>query len=134
MKINNFRFSQRSDNNLKSVNADLVKVVRRALELSAVDFGVIEGVRTVERQRELFNAVPKKTQTMNSRHITGHAIDLLPTGADWNDYKCWLPVLDAMHHAGKELGVKLRFGITWTDNPNDKPAKFLDAPHVEIPA
>ncbi|BET62242.1 peptidase M15B and M15C DD-carboxypeptidase VanY/endolysin [Yersinia pseudotuberculosis] len=132
MKINNFRFSQRSENNLKGVNADLVKVVRRALDLSSVDFGVIEGLRTVERQRELFNAVPKKTQTMNSRHITGHAIDLLPTGADWNDYKCWLPVLDAMHCAGKELGVKLRFGVTWTDNPNDKPAKFLDAPHIEI--
>ncbi|CNB71374.1 M15 family metallopeptidase [Yersinia pseudotuberculosis] len=132
MKINNFRFSQRSENNLKGVNADLVKVVRRALDLSSVDFGVIEGLRTVERQRELFNAVPKKTQTMNSRHITGHAIDVLPTGADWNDYKCWLPVLDAMHLAGNELGIKLRFGITWTDNPNDKPAKFLDGPHVEL--
>ncbi|CND56080.1 peptidase M15B and M15C DD-carboxypeptidase VanY/endolysin [Yersinia pseudotuberculosis] len=127
-----FRFSQRSDNNLKGVNADLVKVVRRALELSPVDFGVIEGLRTVERQKELVDT--GKSQTMNSRHITGHAIDLLPTGADWNDYKCWLPVLDAMHRAGKELGVKLRFGITWTDNPNDKPAKFLDGPHVEIPA
>lgn len=60
MKINNFRFSQRSENNLKGVNPALVQVVRRALELSAVDFGVIEGLRTVERQRELFNAVPKK--------------------------------------------------------------------------
>ncbi|WP_192963081.1 M15 family metallopeptidase [Yersinia pseudotuberculosis] len=130
MKISNFRFSARSDNNLKGVNADLVKVVRRALELSPVDFGVIEGLRTVERQKEL--VATGKSQTMNSRHITGHAIDVLPTGADWNDYKCWLPVLDAMHRAGKELGVKLRFGITWTDNPNDKPAKFLDAPHIEI--
>ncbi|HFG0619207.1 TPA: M15 family metallopeptidase [Yersinia enterocolitica] len=130
----NFRFSQRSDNNLKGVNPALVKVVRRALELSTVDFGVIEGVRTVERQRELFNAVPKKTQTMNSRHLSGNAVDLFPVGGDWNNYKCWLPVLDAMHRAGKELGVKLRFGITWTDNPNDKPAKFLDAPHIEIPA
>ncbi|CNE06106.1 M15 family metallopeptidase [Yersinia pseudotuberculosis] len=132
MKISNFRFSARSDNNLKGVNADLVKVVRRALELSTVDFGVIEGLRTVERQKELVDT--GKSQTMNSRHITGHAIDLLPTGADWNDYKCWLPVLDAMHRAGKELGVKLRFGISWTDNPNDKPAKFLDGPHIEIPA
>ncbi|MHA3343126.1 M15 family metallopeptidase [Yersinia pseudotuberculosis] len=132
MKISNFRFSARSDNNLKGVNADLVKVVRRALELSTVDFGVIEGLRTVERQKEL--VATGKSQTMNSRHITGHAIDLLPTGADWNDYKCWLPVLDAMHLAGNELGIKLRFGITWTDNPNDKPAKFLDGPHVEIPA
>ncbi|CNI75430.1 M15 family metallopeptidase [Yersinia pekkanenii] len=130
MKTSNFRFSQRSENNLKGVNADLVKVVRRALELSPVDFGVIEGLRTVERQKEL--VATGKSQTMNSRHITGHAIDVLPTGADWNDYKCWLPVLDAMHLAGNELGVRLCFGITWTDNPNDKPAKFLDAPHIEI--
>ncbi|WP_174635048.1 M15 family metallopeptidase [Yersinia thracica] len=132
MQINKFRFSQRSETNLKGVNANLVKVVRRALELSPVDFGVIEGARTVERQKEL--VATGKSQTMNSRHISGNAVDLLPTGADWNDYKCWLPVLDAMHRAGKELGVKLRFGITWTDNPNDKPAKFLDAPHVELPA
>ncbi|CAI2528863.1 Uncharacterised protein [Serratia ficaria] len=71
---------------------------------------------------------------MNSRHLSGNAVDLMPVGADWNDYKCWLPVLVAMHQAGQELGVKLRFGISWTDNPEDKPAKFLDAPHVEIPA
>lgn len=126
----NFCFSARSNNNLKGVNAALVKVVRRALELSVVDFGVIEGIRTVERQKEL--VATGKSQTINSRHITGHAIDLLPAGADWSDYKCWLPVLDAVHCAGKELGVKLRFGITWTDNPNDKPAKFLDAPHIEL--
>ncbi|MGP2408650.1 M15 family metallopeptidase [Yersinia sp. 2545 StPb PI] len=128
----NFRFSQRSENNLKGVNANLVKVVRRAIEITTVDFTVIEGVRTVERQKEL--VATGKSQTMNSRHISGNAVDLLPVGADWNDYKCWLPILDAMYRAGKELGVKLRFGISWTDNPNDKPAKFLDAPHIEIPA
>ncbi|ELI8130171.1 M15 family metallopeptidase, partial [Yersinia enterocolitica] len=69
MQTTNFRFSQRSENNLKGVNASLVKVVRRALELSTVDFGVIEGVRTVERQKELVAA--GKSQTMNSRHISG---------------------------------------------------------------
>ncbi|CNF16647.1 peptidase M15B and M15C DD-carboxypeptidase VanY/endolysin [Yersinia rohdei] len=128
----NFRFSQRSEGNLKGVNPALVKVVRRALELSTVDFSVIEGLRTVERQKEL--VATGKSQTMNSRHISGNAVDLLPVGADWNNYKCWLPILNAMQQAGKELGVKLRFGITWTDNPNDKPAKFLDAPHIELPA
>lgn len=127
-----FRFSQRSENNLKGINPNLLKVVRRALELSTVDFSVIEGLRTVERQKEL--VATGKSQTMNSRHISGNAVDLLPVGANWNNYKCWLPILNAMQQAGKELGVKLRFGITWTDNPNDKPAKFLDAPHIELPA
>lgn len=127
-----FKFSKRSENNLAGVNPDLVKVVRRALELSTVDFSVIEGLRTVERQKELVAA--GKSKTMNSRHLTGHAVDLFPVGGDWNDYRCWLPVLDAMHKAGEELGVKLRFGVTWTDNPSDKSARFLDAPHVELPA
>jgi peptidoglycan L-alanyl-D-glutamate endopeptidase CwlK len=129
---NSFRFSQRSEGNLKGVNPALVKVVRRALELTTVDFIVIEGVRSPARQAELQKE--GKSRTLDSRHLTGHAVDLLPVGADWNDYKCWLPVLDAMHQAGADLGIKLRFGITWTGNPHDKPAKFLDAPHVEIPA
>ncbi len=129
---NNFRFSLRSEGNLKGVNPALVKVVRRALEITPVDFIVIEGVRTEAQQRE--NVKKGVSKTMDSRHLTGYAVDLLPVGADWNDYKCWLPVLDAMYKAGAELGVKLRFGITWTGNPHDKPARFLDAPHVEIPA
>ncbi|ULF55722.1 M15 family metallopeptidase (plasmid) [Serratia marcescens] len=127
-----FTFSKRSEDNLEGVNSALVGVVRRALELSTVDFIVIEGRRTQERQRQLYNAGASKT--MSSRHLSGNAVDLLPVGADWNNYKCWLPVLVAMRQAGQELGVKLRFGITWTDNPEDRPAKFLDAPHVEIPA
>ncbi|WP_447881313.1 M15 family metallopeptidase [Serratia fonticola] len=130
--MNNFRFSKRSEGNLIGVNPALVKVVRCALEITTVDFIVIEGVRTVAQQRENVNKGVSKT--MDSRHLTGHAVDLLPVGADWSDYKCWLPVLDAMHQAGAELDIKLRFGITWTGNPHDKPARFLDAPHVELPA
>ncbi len=132
MAVNNFRFSKRSEGNLVGVNPDLVKVVRRALELTAVDFIVIEGVRTEQRQAELKAA--GKSKTLDGRHLTGHAVDLFPVGGDWDNYKCWLPVLDAMHQAGAELGVRLRFGITWTNNPYDKPARFLDAPHVELPA
>ncbi|MFQ0831239.1 M15 family metallopeptidase [Serratia fonticola] len=130
--MSNFKFSKRSEGNLVGVNPALVKVVRRALEITAVDFIVIEGVRSAARQAELQKA--GKSRTLDSRHLTGHAVDLFPVGGDWNDYKCWLPVLDAMYLAGKELGVNLRFGVTWTDNPHDKPAKFLDAPHVELPA
>ncbi|QPI17811.1 peptidase M15 [Pectobacterium phage POP12] len=128
--MSNFNFSKASLANLNGVNPNLVKVVYRALELTSVDFKVIEGLRTVERQKQLVAA--GKSKTMASKHIEGRAVDLFPIGGDWNKYTDWLPVLDAMHKAGAELGVKLRFGITWTDNPKDKPAKFLDAPHVEL--
>ncbi|AKJ41540.1 M15 family metallopeptidase [Pragia fontium] len=130
--MSNFKFSQRSETNLRGVNPDLVRVVRRALEITKRDFTVIEGKRTEARQRQL--VLNGKSKTMNSRHLSGNAVDLLPVGADWNNYKDWLPVLDAVYKAGRELNIKLRFGITWTDCPNDTPAKFLDAPHVEIPA
>lgn len=127
-----FKFSNRSEENLRGVNPELVKVVRRALELTERDFTVIEGKRTEARQRQL--VMNGSSKTMNSRHLSGNAVDLLPVSANWSSYKDWLPVLNAMHKAGQELGVKLRFGITWTNNPNDPPARFLDAPHVEIPA
>lgn len=125
-----FRFSRRSEKNLEGVKPQLVAVVRRALELTEVDFGITEGLRSKYRQKQL--VAEGKSQTMNSPHLTGDAVDVLPVGADWNDYKCWLPVLRAFYQAGNELGVKLRFGITWTSNPDDKPARFLDAPHIEL--
>ncbi|UQJ95601.1 hypothetical protein ALHIDCOG_00213 [Klebsiella phage CPRSB] len=109
-----FKFSQKSLNNLKGVKPQLVKVVERALQLSPVDFGVREGLRTVEQQRE--NVRKGVSQTMNSKHITGDAVDLypsvLPQGWQTNP-KVWLPVLNAVKQAGDELGVKLRFGINW---------------------
>lgn len=126
-----FKLSPRSETNLRGVQPELVAVVRRALAITTVDFAVIEGCRTAARQKELVST--GKSKTMNSRHLSGHAVDLMPVGADWDNYTCWLPVLDAMYLAGQQLGVKLRFGITWTDNPRDAPAHFLDAPHVEIP-
>jgi len=127
---NNFKFSQRSENNLKGVKPQLVGVVRRALELSSMDFSVIEGLRSQERQRELVAA--KKSNTMNSKHLTGDAVDLMPVGADWDQQTDWLPVLNAVKQAADEMGTKLRFGYTWTQDPDDKPAPFLDAPHVEL--
>jgi len=81
-----------------------VRVVRRALEISPVDFGVAEGRRTQERQAELFKA--GKSKTMNSRHITGHAVDLYPTskaGKDWapSDFA---PIVSAMKAAAGREG------------------------------
>lgn len=125
-----FRFSARSEQNMRMINPRLKAVCERALQLTEVDFTVIEGMRTLERQRELY--AQKKTKTMESKHLSGNAVDVMPVGADWNNWRDWLPVLNAFKAAGDELGVHLRFGVTWTGNPNDKPAAFLDAPHIEL--
>ena len=79
-----FKLGKRSLSNLEGVHPDLVKVVNRAIELTQVDFTVIEGLRTKERQAQLLKE--KKTTTKNSRHLTGHAVDLaawvIPEGSD----------------------------------------------------
>ncbi|HDT4952764.1 TPA: M15 family metallopeptidase [Morganella morganii subsp. morganii] len=129
--MSKFRFSQRSENNLKGVNSDLVKVIRRALEITPVDFIVIEGLRTQARQKELVAA--GKSQTNNSRHLTGHAVDIIPVNTKWQieEFK---PLLKTVKQAADELGVKLRFGINWKNDPSlPIETRFIDAPHVEIP-
>lgn len=128
--MNNFFLSARSLDRLQGVDTRLLLIVKRAINITPVDFTVIEGVRTTERQRELFAA--KKTRTLHSKHLTGHAVDVMPVGASWDNPKLWLPVLLAIKHAADELHIGLRFGYTWTATPDDPAAKFLDAPHVEL--
>lgn len=132
MQTNNFRFSQRSENNLNGVKPALVNVIRRALELTPVDFIVIEGMRTQARQKEL--VATGKSQTMNSRHLTGNAVDIIPVNTTWNieEFK---PLLKAVKQAADEQGLKLRFGINWKNDPSlPIETRFIDAPHIEIPA
>ncbi|AJI88306.1 D-alanyl-D-alanine carboxypeptidase family protein [Yersinia rochesterensis] len=126
MPSNKFIFGKTSESNLNGVHSDLVKVVRRALELTPIDFKVIEGRRTLERQRELVKA--GASQTLNSRHLTGHAVDIvpLPDGKVSWEWKYFYPMADAMKQAAAELGIVVEWGGNWTT--------FKDGPHFQLPA
>src|SRR6056297_2888142 len=102
-----YRLSQRSKNNLSGVHPDLVAVVKRAIEITEQDFSVLEGVRNIERQRQL--VAQGKSQTMNSRHLTGHAVDLAPYPLSW-EWEYFYPIADAMIQSCQELDVALRWG------------------------
>lgn len=128
--MSNFKLSTASEEKLAGVHPDLVKVVRRALTLSPVDFKVIEGVRTLARQKELF--VKKATKTMNSRHLTGHAVDLVPLPLDWNNRQAFESVAKAMQQAAKQLGIAIRWGGDWNMNGSSTDEKFYDGPHFEL--
>lgn len=117
-----FILGDRSTKNLVGVNADLVKVVKRALELSPVDFTVIEGLRTKERQAELMKQ--GFTRTLNSRHIIGEAVDIVPLPVDWKNPKPFALVAESMKKAADELGVKITWGGDWKS--------FVDLPHYQI--
>lgn len=119
-----FTLSARSKQRLEGVHPDLVKVVQRALELSKVDFAVVEGLRTPQRQKELFAS--GATRTMNSRHLTGHAVDLAPFIAGqlrW-DWPPFYEIAKAMKAAAAELGVAITWGGDWRT--------FKDGPHWEL--
>lgn len=122
---NNFKFSQRSENNLRGVHPDLVKVVRLALEFSPVDFGITEGLRTVERQKQL--VAEGKSQTMNSRHISGHAVDVFayPTPAGSWGWQYYQQISQAFKLAGKNLGIPVEWGGDWKT--------LKDGPHFQLP-
>lgn len=117
-----FILGDRSRKNLQGVNQQLVRVVERALQLSPVDFTVIEGLRTKERQAELMKQ--GFTRTLNSRHIIGQAVDIVPLPVDWNNHKPFHLVADAMKKAADELGVKITWGGDWKS--------FKDLPHYQI--
>ncbi len=119
-----YHLGKRSIRRLEGVHPDLVRVVMRAIEITPVDFAVIEGRRSIERQRQLVRA--GASRTMRSRHLTGHAVDIAPWtsgGIRW-DWPLFYPIARAMKRAAREQGVSIRWGGDWK--------KFRDGPHFQL--
>ena len=110
-----FKLSTRSLDKLEGVDSDLVAVVKRAIELTKVDFGVIYGMRTVEEQEKLVAA--GKSQTMKSNHLVGKAVDLMAyvDGAACWELNVYDDLCDAMKAAAEELGTPVKWGAAWSE-------------------
>ena len=120
----NWKLSKRSNERLIGVHPDLVRVVHRALQLSPIDFGISEGLRTMERQIQLKKAGASKT--LNSRHLSGHAVDVVAyIGKEvrW-DWPLYEQIAAAFKQAAKELDVPITWGGDWTT--------LKDGPHFEL--
>lgn len=120
-----YKLSNISESNLIGVHPDLVKVVRRAIEITEIDFRVIEGVRALERQYQL--VAKGASKTLKSRHLTGHAVDLaamIGSEIRW-DWPLYHRIAKAMKDAAKELQVPLEWGGDWRT--------FKDGPHFQLP-
>lgn len=147
-----FKLSKRSLSKLEGVKPELVEVAKKAILYTKVDFGVIEGLRTYERQKWLYEN--KKSQTMKSKHLTGDAIDVMAyVGGEGSwELAVYDEIADAFARAGKELGVSLRWGAAWSVDDITKwdgsmesamlsyidlrrsqgRRPFIDAPHIEL--
>jgi len=147
-----YKLSKRSLAKLEGVNPKLVNVVKRAIELTKVDFGVTEGLRSIERQKELVAA--GKSQTMKSKHIEGNAVDLVAyVGNDiaW-ELNLYDDIADAMKKAAQEQNVSIKWGAAWTvpditewdgsmaeamnsyidERRSQGRRPFIDGPHFEL--
>ena len=119
-----FKLGKRSREQLLGVHPHIVAVVERAIEITTIDFVVFEGRRTLARQRELVAA--GASRTMNSRHLTGHAVDLVPIfegKVSWRD-ALFPRLAEAVKQARNELEIPLENGFDlWG----------WDMPHWQLP-
>ena len=137
------------------VDANLVKVVQRAIEITPQDFMVVEGVRSKEQCYINYGkgrtvaqctakgvpaqyAQPKLAKVtwlnnpLSSKHVTGKAVDLVPYPVDWNDLTKFDQVAKAMFAAADELGVSIRWGADWDNDGNYREKGEYDSPHFEL--
>ena len=120
-----YSFGSRSLGRLQGIHPDLRKVMDRAIATTDIDFTVLEGVRTMSRQRKL--VASGASRTLRSRHLTGHAVDIAPlvdgkVSWDWPIYHRLAPTIKK---AAQDVGVKIEWGGDWRS--------FKDGPHWQLP-
>lgn len=150
-----YALSARSIERLRGVDPQLVEVVQLAIQLTTVDFMVVEGVRTREQCAINYgkgrsaaeclakgvsakHAQPKaaKVTWLNnpyaSKHVSGQAVDLLPAPYDWKATGPFDAVAKAMMAAAKQLGVSIRWGADWDADGKPREKGETDSPHFEL--
>ena len=152
-----FRLSQRSMDRLEGVHPHMTAVVERAIQLTEVDFGVTQGVRTLDEQKA--NVAAGRSQTMASKHLLqddgfSHAVDVVAyIGPDvsW-ELNVYDDICDAFKEAAKEVGCSIKWGAAWSEGDirtyqgsaeeammayvdlrrSQGRRPFIDAPHFEL--
>lgn len=117
-----FRLTDADKRKLAGVDPRLVAVIERLAKVTPKPFMVVEGRRSLARQRELVRKGASKT--LNSKHLTGRAVDIAPLvngklSWEWRDFK---PVIEAAKAVAADMGVPMNFGYDWG----------WDAPHLEL--
>ena len=116
---------KRSRERLEGIHPDLTRVIERAIELTEIDFTVLEGLRDRARQERL--VAKGASKTMRSRHLTGHAVDLgawLDGRVAW-DWPLYHKIAKAVKQAAREENVPIEWGGDWRT--------FKDGPHFQLP-
>ena len=147
-----YKLSTRSQERLMGVEPELKEVVYEAIKVTKIDFGVIEGLRTEEKQKQLVES--GASQTIKSKHLEGRAVDLMAYigGRGSWELNVYDEIADAMKEADIKVDVAVRWGAAWTVNDirewkgtmeeamnsyidtrrGQGRRPFIDAPHFEL--
>lgn len=119
-----YKFGAKSLEKLSTVHPDLQRLFKEVITNSPYDFSITEGVRSLERQKELYDA--KKSTTMNSRHLTGKAVDIavIVDGKITWDIRTYKAVADHIKAIAKLMQIPIVWGGDWKS--------FVDGPHFEL--
>ena len=153
-KLRNFSFGQTSMNKLKTCHKDIQKILLEAIKI--IDITVLEGIRSTERQQQLFEEGRSKIDGINikSKHqgkldedgnLVSYAIDIYPyiKGEDPFDnnpknlarYYYMMGIIDSIAHKLYEKGEishLVRFGLDWDGDHLFTDQNFDDLPHFEL--
>jgi len=120
-------FGKRSLENLLGVDEALQRLFKRVVR--RMDCSVLEGLRSPERQRELFEADPPRTHTLNSKHLTGEAVDVTPYPIDWEDVERQYRFAAVVYDTAMSMGIRVKWGGMFR-RKDGRP--FYDSPHWQI--
>jgi peptidoglycan L-alanyl-D-glutamate endopeptidase CwlK len=137
--MSKFAYGNASKSKLEPLQPNLKKVAARAIELTPIDFTIVQGLRTVAQSAEnIKNGTSFLSDPNKSKHITGNALDFAPLKngkIDWNDLEAFKTVADAFFAAARELNIKIRWGGDWNMNGDykDEIARgTYDGGHIEL--
>lgn len=125
---------------LKGVKIDLIRVIEKAADVMPFDLLITEGVRTKEQQQKLYaqgRTRPGKvvTWTLDSKHITGDAVDVVPlvnNNIPWNDTLLFITMGKTILQVADDLGIKMRWGYDWDRDGIVMEKGEHDGPHFEL--
>ena len=126
------KFGKASKARLATCDDRLQTILNSAIEI--VDFTILEGHRTEERQNQMFHEGRSKLKWPSSKHNSSpsKAVDVAPYPIDWNDMPRFTYLAGIIRGIAHANGVKIRWGGDFNRDNNLSNDSFVDGPHLEI--
>lgn len=123
-----YKFGKTSKSNLSTCCDEIQRVMNRALSYGIIDFSVLEGYRSIERQQNLYREGKSQldgvTKLSSHNLLPSEGVDVVPYPLDWDDTESFYKLATVIFKAAAEECVKLTYGGHWES--------FKDLPHWEI--